>query len=289
MSYDLYFYKGKNSPTTNSEIKNYLVEKLNNSENSDQYWYQNKETGVYFSFEYNEPDSEEDEIEGFKDFDNTNWMFNINFLRPQFFGLEAFPFVENFINDLDLLVFNPQIGGAETPIKYTQNNLFDNWNNINSSNSIEYCNEYELFYLELDKSNKSWEFNKSRCALQEELGETIFVPGIFYFKEHKTGQISTLCVWPEHIPIVLPEVDYFIIQKKVKKLFKKIETSGLIPSNIIKDTFKEYITKDKGHETISPSNSMKIEKLFNGLKFCCDFKSFGEGMTVDKIVNYKSN
>ena len=38
---------------------------------------------------------------------------------------------------------------------------------------------------------------------------------------------------------------------------------------------------------ISPSDSLKIEKLFNGLEYYCDFKDFGEGMTVDKIVNYK--
>ena len=59
MSYDLYFYKEKNCKTTDSDIRNYLSEKFQNSENSDQYWYENKNTGVYFSFEYDEPDPDD--------------------------------------------------------------------------------------------------------------------------------------------------------------------------------------------------------------------------------------
>ncbi|MEZ5039966.1 MAG: hypothetical protein R2828_08740 [Saprospiraceae bacterium] len=287
MSYDLYFYKQKDCKTTDSDIRNYLGERFQKTDNSDQYWYENKETGVYFSFEYDKPDPDDEPLEGFEDYDSTDWMFNINFLRPQFFGLEAFPFVERFINDLDLIVFNPQVGGEEMPIKYTHKDLFENWSNINARNSSEYFKEYELFYLDLDKSNKSWDFNLNRLELQDKLGEMTFVPGIFYFKEHKTGLISTLCVWPEHISTIIPVVDYFIIQKKIKKLFGKKESSGLVSYETIRNTFGDFITNENGYELISPANSLKIEKLFNGLEYYCDFKDFGEGMTVDKIVNYK--
>lgn len=287
MSYDLYFYKQKDCKTTDSDIRNYLGERFQKTESSDQFWYENKETGVYFSFEYDKPAPDDEPLEGFENYDNTDWMFNINFLRPQFFGLEAFPFVERFINDLDLIVFNPQVGGEETPEKYTQKDLFENWSNINARHSSEHFKEYELFYLDLEKSNKSWDFNLNRLELQDKFGEMTFVPGIFYFKEHKTGLISTLCVWPEHISTIIPKVDYFIIQKKIKKLFGKKESSGLVSYETIKNTFSDFITNENGYELISPNNSLKIEKLFNGLEYYCDFKDFGEGMTVDKIVNYK--
>ena len=287
MSYDLYFYKHKDCKTTDSDIRNYLGKRFQNTENVDQFWYENKETGVYFSFEYNKPDLDDEPLEGFEGFDNTNWMFNINFLRPQFFGLEAFPFVGGLINDLDLIVLNPQIGGDETVAKYSDKDLFENWSNINARHSSDFFKEYELYYLDLDKSNKSWEFNQNRLALQDKLGEMTFVPGIFYFKEHKTGLISTLCVWPEHISTIIPQVDYFIIKKKIKKIFSIKESSGLVSYETIKNTFYEYITKENGYEMISPSDSLKIEKLFNGLEYYCEFKDFGEGMTVDKIVNYK--
>jgi hypothetical protein len=287
MSYDLYFYKHKDCKTTDSDIRSYLGERFQNTENADQFWYENKETGVYFSFEYNKPDLDDEPLEGFEGFDNTNWMFNINFLRPQFFGLEAFPFVGGLINDLDLIVLNPQVGGDEILAKYSDKDLFENWGNINARHSSFFFLEYELYYLDFDKSNKSWEFNQNRLALQDKLGEMTFVPGIFYFKEHKTGLISTLCVWPEHISTIIPQVDYFIIQKKIKKIFGTKESSGLVSYETIKNTFYDFITKENGYEMISPSDSLKIEKLFNGLEYYCDFKDFGEGMTVDKIVNYK--
>jgi hypothetical protein len=287
MSYDLYFYKHKDCKTTDSDIRSYLGERIQNTENADQFWYENKETGVYFSFEYNKSDLDDESLEGFEEFDNTNWMFNINFLRPQFFGLEAFPFVGSLINDLDLIVLNPQVGGDETLAKYSDKDLFENWSNINARHSSDFFKEYELYYLDLDKSNKSWEFNQNRFALQDKLGEMTFVPGIFYFKEHKTGLIYTLCVWPEHISTIIPQVDYFIIQKKIKKIFGTKESSGLVSYETIKNTFYDFITKENGYEMISPSDSLKIKKLFNGLEYYCDFKDFGEGMTVDKIVNYK--
>lgn len=287
MSYDLYFYKRKDCKTTDSDIRSYLGERIQSTENADQFWYENKETGVYFSFEYNKPDLDDESLEGFEEFDNTNWMFNINFLRPQFFGLEAFPFVGSLINDLDLIVLNPQVGGDETLAKYSDKDLFENWSNINARHSSDFFKEYELYYLDLDKSNKSWEFNQNRFVLQDKLGEMTFVPGVFYFKEHKTGLISTLCVWPEHISTIIPQVDYFIIQKKIKKIFGTKESSGLVPYETIKNTFYDFITKENGYEMISPSDSLKIKKLFNGLEYYCDFKDFGEGMTVNKIVNYK--
>lgn len=287
MSYDLFFFKQKDCKTTDSDIRNYLDKRLTNPQNSDQYWHENKETGVYFCIEYNEPKTDDEIIEGFDNFDNTHWTFNINFLRPQFFGLESFPFVEKFINDLDLLVFNPQTNGDDSLKKYSYTDLFYNWNAINERHSSDLYTEYGLCYLDLEKSNKSWTFNKNRIELQNKIGDGTFVPGIFYFKEHKTGQVSTLSVWPEHISVVIPDVDYFIIQKKIKKLFGKKESNGLVSIKVIKDTFKDFITNENGYDLITPSNSMKIEKLFNELEYIGDFTELGEGITVDKIVNYK--
>lgn len=284
MSYDLYFYKHKDCKTTDSDIRSYLTERFQNTGNIDQFWYENEETGVYFSFEYNKADPEDEPLDGF---DNTNWAFNINFLRPQFFGLEAFPFVERFINDLDLVVINPQGMGDETPVRLSYKDIFENWSNINARHCSDYFEEYGLCYLDLDKSNRSWEFNHNRLALQDQLGDMTFVPGIFYIKKHETELVYTLSVWPEHISTIIPEVDYFIIKKKIKKFFGIKESSGLIPYETIKNTFRDFISKDNGYEIISPSDSLKIGKQFNDLEYYCDLKDFGSGLTIDKIVNYK--
>lgn len=113
MSYDLYFYKRKSSNLSEQQVRDYL----NNSnrftleENECQWNYYNEETGVYFGIDWNEPNTEDEEIEiwdNFEDYDNLNFCFTINFIRPNFFGYESFPILDEIIYDLDLYVLNMQ-------------------------------------------------------------------------------------------------------------------------------------------------------------------------------------
>ena len=112
MSYDLYFYKSKKTNITESQISKYLSANLIPvNKEGNQWFFENEDTDVYFSIEINDPNDEPDTIElfeSFAEFDNTGFSFNINFMRPSFFGEEAFLFVEKFIQDLDLFVLNPQ-------------------------------------------------------------------------------------------------------------------------------------------------------------------------------------
>ena len=57
----------------------------------------------------------------------------------------------------------------------------------------------------------------------QSLQEDIFVPGIFVLKSKSDGNLYTACVWPQHIPIILPQVDYVIVLEKYKKRFQTIE------------------------------------------------------------------
>lgn len=105
MSYDLYFYKSKGITLSEEQIGNYLTENLvPKNANVNQWFYENQDTDVYYSFDQNESQDDPESIElyeSFKDFDNTHFSFNLNFMRPCFFGLEAFKFVEHFIKDLN--------------------------------------------------------------------------------------------------------------------------------------------------------------------------------------------
>ena len=72
-----------------------------------QAWYQNEDTGVYFSFEMRAPD------EGEEDDPAAAYpvSFNMNFFRPSFFALEAEPEFSRVVSDLDLVVLDPQNDG----------------------------------------------------------------------------------------------------------------------------------------------------------------------------------
>ena len=131
MSYDLYFYKRKETNISMDQIAKYLTDNLVGvDKNAVQWFYENEDTEVYYSFEQNEREDDPESVElyeSFTDFDNTGFSFNLNFMRPSFFGLEAFQFIDQFISDLNLFIFNPQ-SDSENPYKPSKNELFDNWN-----------------------------------------------------------------------------------------------------------------------------------------------------------------
>lgn len=229
MSYDLNFYKQQKDSISKADIEKYLNQLPNVShENGTQWIYQNEDTGVYCSFEYYEANQEDEEfdVEYFEGFDDTYFSFNINFIRPQFFGKECFPIVDKLVTDLNLYIVNPQ--GEGTPQKYESGILENEWADTNLRFCKSQFKEFGLSYLELNKSNYSWEFCISRNELQNKLGGNYFVPEIFYIQKFNSRTVEIICVWPEHLPFVLPKVDYVLIQKKVKKLFRTKEEQGLI-------------------------------------------------------------
>ena len=77
MSYDLYFFKRKESKLSEKDIENYLTTNLVAEENG-QWIFQNDDTEVYYIFEKSETEIDEDEIEfieNYENFDNLNFTF----------------------------------------------------------------------------------------------------------------------------------------------------------------------------------------------------------------------
>lgn len=296
MSYDLYFYKKKNSSLTEESFADYLTKNLNfnNSENSRQWSYENPETAVYFWIDWSESNTEDEDIQlfdKFDDFTNLNFTFGINFFRPQFFGLEIFPIIEKIIKDNDLWVLNPQDEeDPDHPRKFNPGYLKNQWIQHNNKVTIGQFNELDIEYYPLDKSNYMWWFLLNRDDLQNKLTEDIFVAGYFMIKSKDDGKLYTGCVWPEHIPIVLPPVDYVIIKKTIKTLFKTKEESGLVSYQTIMDTFGEYFESFENEipdlKVLRQKNADLISKDFNKLTVR-PVKDFGVGVSFDKFVNVR--
>lgn len=290
MSYDLFFYKRKDSNLTTDQIGEYLSNNLTPvNENGNQWFFENEDTEVYYSFETSDDPDEEVEIEelpdSYKDFVNTGIAFNLNFIRPSFFGQEAFIFVETFINDLDLFVLNPQ-GDDDTPSKPTGKYLFENWNKTNIWASKEHFDDESLF-CSIDKANKVWEYNYMRQQIQDEIGEDYFVSKNFFFKETETNKVVTLSMWTEHIPNILPISDYYLLGRKYKKLFKTVEDMVLLTRDDFNSTFSSYFEPYSVTETIiiHPDKAASIEKVFNSVKSNLNFKKHLERIAADSITN----
>src|ERR1700724_1994964 len=105
MSYDLYFkaHGQHNLPGTET-FAAYFRNRKNYQVSPNQAVYQNETTGVYFSFDFGEPESGDLH-------DYLPVVFNINFFRPHIFGMEAEPELGAFVTEFGLTVFDPQNNG----------------------------------------------------------------------------------------------------------------------------------------------------------------------------------
>jgi hypothetical protein len=296
MSYDLYFYKRKSSDLTESQIAEYLKNNLTSISESDIQWFvEDEDTETYFSFDHNESEDEEDAIEffeSFADFDNTHFTFNLNYIRPDFFGQFAFEFVDKFINDLDLFVLNPQsTTDPDNPLKPKANELYENWSETNSRNSANFFNEYGLEFYPIEKSNDFYNYNRNKSILQEKLGNNYYVPKLYLFKRKSDGKSVTISTWTEHIPNVFPPADYFLLSKKYKKLFRTVEEVGLISTETFKNRFSNFLDnfEFKNCKIIHPDKAEKVKDIFNSTKIEFKLADFFERMQIEKLVNVKPN
>jgi len=296
MSYDLFFYKKKNSELTEKSFADYLTKnlKFNNSENPKQWSYENPETKVYFWIDWDEQSMEEEDIQIFDKFDdyiNLNFSFGINFFRPHFFGFEIFPIIEKIIEENDLWVLNPQDGvDPDNPRKFELGYLKDQWIRHNEKVSVEQFNSLNFEYYPLDKSNYMWWFLLNRGNIQNNLTDDIFVAGYIMIKSNEEGILYTASVWPEHIPIILPPVDFVIIKKTIKTLFKTKEETGLVSYQTIMDKFGVYFEKYDNEipdlKVLRQNKADLISMEFNNLKVT-PLKDFGVGVSFDRFVNVR--
>lgn len=175
MSFDLYFYKQKDSSTTKDSVTTYLnINIPGEHTNTGQWVYENLDTGVYFYFESTGLDINKDTpTEPFENFENLNISFSLNFMRPDFFGIEAFKFVEELLQALDLFVFNPQ-RNIELPVREKGACLFESWQKGNKWASIDHFKGIDACFIPASVSNKLWKYNFNRFKLQEKLGKEYF-------------------------------------------------------------------------------------------------------------------
>lgn len=285
MSYDLNFYKRTADSITNEDVANYLNALPNvTNEQENQWIYEHEETGVYCMFEYDGESSYEDiEEEVFADFEDTHFRFNINFIRPQFFGKECFPLVDHLAEDLNLYILNPQ--GEAEPKKYEKGALEKEWAASNLKFAKANFEEFGLCYLPPEKSDYAWNYNNQVYARQQQYGQNYFVPTIFYIKPEDSREAFTLVVWPEHIPFLLPKVDYVFVNKKIKKFLRTKREDGLVKYDEVLKSLGSYLEDVEDYKVLSPENSAKVAEHFNALPVFSSVPDFGEPMTVDRLVN----
>jgi hypothetical protein len=290
MSYDLFFYKRKDSLVGGDDIRNYLARHIGSSEDYPNQWIaENEDTGTYFSLELYEDTEEEidEQPEFLDDFENTGLTFNINLIRPDFFGIEAFTFIDNAIKDLNLYVLNPQ-SNPERVSQPIEGDLYNNWSEINKKTSANFIDQMELEYIPIDKSNESYRYLANRKALQALLGDNYYVPQLYFFKYLPENKIVTVSTWTQSIPNVFPFSDYLFLVRKVKKLFNSVTETVVITSQTFNQVFGNFLSStEQGYKIMHPVEAEKAKKLFNSIKADVEPSVF-IGLPIEKLTNVKS-
>jgi hypothetical protein len=109
MSFDLYFCWQKNERVDFDAVWAWANQRGNFSRTDNQQWYENPNTGVYFSLDFDPQGSvstDDSPIPG--NYFDSGLSLNLNFNRPSFFGYEAMPYVEELANRFGLSVVDNQ-------------------------------------------------------------------------------------------------------------------------------------------------------------------------------------
>src|SRR5262249_55072286 len=105
------------------------------------------------------------------------------------------------------------------------------------------ANRKNLISLPTNDLMSAWAWNHARNQLQDELGESKFVPlTIFLLID---GRPATAAVWPDGIPIAVPLVNYFIVVRKElapKRFFQRVEDQTLVSQERVLPIFRRFGT-----------------------------------------------
>jgi hypothetical protein len=228
-------------------------------------------------------------FERFEGFDYTAIAFSVNFIRPNFFGLEAFAYVQALMSELGLFALNLQSGSDdEVPRVQTAEEYYANWSDANLKVSADHFDEFELMHFPLERSNEYWRYNFHRNEIQEQLGDDYYAPSLFLARQASTGRLITLSTWTEHIPNVFPPADFFMLSRKKRKLFRTIEENGVISRERLMSVFGDYLDRFdfKDCFIIHPDKAERAAHDFNNIAFDAAWEGFfGEPVDLSRVSN----
>jgi len=244
VSYDLYF-KPRQGSAKRGAFQQHFSARPHFAIESSQAIYSNEDTGVYFIFDEHPDDAPGGDPED----PGHPYSLSINYYRPSYFILEAEPEVAAFVQALDLLVDDPQNDGMGVGT-YDRGRLLSGWRKGNefgySAILRDPKNRATVSSLPKETLMRAWVWNLERAALQDKLGDSKFVPRVFFFVVD--GQPATVTTWPDGIPIAVPEVDYVFIPRKEfapRKLFRRAEDMALARYQDVLPLFQRHRSTER--------------------------------------------
>jgi len=225
------------------QVLDYFRTRPNYTVETRQARYGNKDTGVYFLFEMHEGEPKSPDS-------SYSVAFNLNFFRPSYFVHEAEREVTACVRHFSWVVLDPQIHGMGEG-EYQSDKLISGWNHGNEFAYRAILEKPEsrknLLTLPTDRLDAIWRWNYDRSKLQEEVGDTKFVPRISLVLVE--GRLSTTIVWTDGIPMVFPPIDYVIVYRQElapRRLLKRTPDFALLSWRDTLALLEPYMLKYSG-------------------------------------------
>jgi hypothetical protein len=273
MSYDLYFrMRNPSAPLTQERFEAYFASRPTYKVESRQAIYENGDTGVYFMFDYGNPFEGAESSEARNDDSLAPVAFNLNYYRPHVFGLEAEPEVRSLVEHFELSVVDPQNDGMSEGA-YSTDGFLRGWNAGNAFAHRAFLSDPQHEQpraLPEDVIQRAWGWNIQREALQQELGESVFVPRIMFAADEP--RVATTVVWGDGLPILLPAVDMVIAprdQLAPRKLFGKRGDRVVFDWEELKPLAQSFQRRDgplPSYELFYDSLPPQVDRLFRAAR-----------------------
>jgi hypothetical protein len=212
VSFDLFFYL--NGPARQqgweplfawAEEKRFFERRATNA-GGFQLWYENPETGVSFSLAQAHPPPPNAMTHQLAP---AYLAFNMNFVRPRFFALEAAPILVDLVTRLGYVVYDPQSGGVGTP---TEANIIDGWARGNQQGvGATRAMGQRPPYMDVRSADAFWRYRFDFTCIKEEVSSDAMVPQLVAVARGDAAlRIAHL---PKPTIYVLPPADMFFLTR----------------------------------------------------------------------------
>jgi hypothetical protein len=231
VSYDLNFCRGKACTYSWEEFCDWACRRSSNfrREAPDQIWYQNDITGVYFCFEQQDEDWRVEVAESAELETVTKLTFNLNYLRPSFFGREAMPFVEEACRVFDLLTSNPQSDG----VPYTPQAVelvADYLEHNRRSSAVLIENDIEPpHFLTRERSERFFEYGLAYPGFTDRYKDDYFVGKMVLCLKKSTKEVLTLATVSAGVFALVPKTDLIALTRERRHFFKEELEMTILP------------------------------------------------------------
>jgi hypothetical protein len=278
MSFDLYFCWRNRERINFADVKAWAEGIECVTPKDAQLWYSNPKTGVYFSFDFEAqaPTSPEDGPDIPGGYFDSGLSFNLNYIRPSYFGLEAMPIVEKLASRFGLRVANPQsdLEGPESAIVAESKALTESWLNDNQRAilaMIEQPNSSRPLSMPVAASLYLWRYGIAKEDLERACGEEVFVPGLVPVHRKGETKAGVATVYTESLPTIVPQCQWVFIVRRKRTFFRSKQ--GHDVAAISFETFREMLVgylkpfhwQDLSVEIIGPELAEEAGKIIRAI------------------------